>query len=49
MYNESIIKQPFKKNKRDNSLAIFGKRFTNLLRILDFDHTQKSIVESQYI
>lgn len=32
-------------NERDNTLSTFGKRFTNLLGVIDFNHAQKSIVE----
>ena len=32
-------------NERDNTLSVFGKRFTNLLSVIDFNHAQKSIVE----
>ncbi|TPG42001.1 hypothetical protein [Flavobacterium pectinovorum] len=32
-------------NERDNTLSVFGKRFTNLLGVIDFDHAKKSIVE----
>lgn len=32
-------------NERDNTLSVFGKRFTNLLGVIDFNHAQKSIVE----
>ena len=32
-------------NERDNTLSVFGKRFTNLLSVIDFDHAKKSIVE----
>lgn len=31
-------------NERDNTLTNFGKRFTNLLSVIDFNHAQKSIV-----
>lgn len=32
-------------NERDKTLSVFGKRFTNLLGVIDFDHAKKSIVE----
>jgi len=32
-------------NERDDTLSVFGKRFTNLLGVIDFDHAKKSIVE----
>lgn len=32
-------------NERDNTLTTFGKRMTNLLSVIDFDHAKKSIIE----
>ncbi|MEN2400599.1 hypothetical protein GKZ90_0012480 [Flavobacterium sp. MC2016-06] len=32
-------------NERDNTLTVSGKRFTNLLGVIDFDHAKKSIIE----
>lgn len=32
-------------NERDKTLSVFGKRFKNLLSVIDFDHAQKSIVK----
>lgn len=32
-------------NERDDTLSDFGKRFTNLLGVIDFDHAKKSIIE----
>lgn len=32
-------------NESDNTLSDFGKRFTNLLGVIDFDHAKNSIIE----
>ncbi|MCV9926346.1 hypothetical protein OIU83_01680 [Flavobacterium sp. LS1R49] len=42
---QETISDNLGENERDNTLSIFGKRFTNLLGVIDFDHAQKSIVE----
>lgn len=34
-------------NERDDTLTVFGKRFTNLLGVIDFNHAQKSIVKDK--
>ncbi|MNL14013.1 hypothetical protein D3C87_1349390 [compost metagenome] len=42
---QETISDNLGENERDNTLSVFGKRFTNLLGVIDFDHAQKSIVE----
>ncbi|MBF7093536.1 hypothetical protein IUY40_18545 [Flavobacterium sp. ALJ2] len=42
---QETISDNLGENERDNTLSVFGRRFTNLLGVLDFDHAQKSIVE----
>ncbi|KIA93902.1 hypothetical protein OA93_20790 [Flavobacterium sp. KMS] len=42
---QETISDNLGENERDNTLSIFGKRFTNLLGVIDFNHAQKSIVE----
>ena len=42
---QETISDNLGENERDNTLSVFGKRFTNLLGVIDFDHAKKSIVE----
>jgi hypothetical protein len=42
---QETISDNLGENERDNTLSIFGKRFTNILGVIDFDHAQKSIVQ----
>lgn len=42
---QETISDNLGENERDNTLSVFGKRFTNLLGVIDFNHAQKSIVE----
>lgn len=42
---QETISDNLGENERDNTLSIFGKRFTNLLGVIDFNHAQKSIVQ----
>lgn len=42
---QETISDNLGENERDNTLSIFGKRFTNLLGVIDFDHAKKSIVQ----
>jgi hypothetical protein len=39
------ITDNFRKNERDHTLSILGKRLTNCFRVIDFNHFQKSIVQ----
>ena len=43
---QETISDNLGENERDNTLSVFGKRFTSLLGLIDFDHAQKSIVEN---
>jgi hypothetical protein len=42
---QETISDNLGENERDNSLSVFGKRFANLLGVIDLDHAQKSIVK----
>lgn len=42
---QETISDNLGENERDNTLSVFGKRFTNLLGVIDFDHAQKSIIK----
>jgi hypothetical protein len=42
---QETISDNLGENERDHTLSVFGKRFTNLLGVIDFDHAQKSIVQ----
>jgi hypothetical protein len=42
---QETISDNLGENERDKTLSILGKRFTNLLGVIDFDHAQKSIIE----
>jgi hypothetical protein len=42
---QETISDNLGENERGNTLSVFGKRFTNLLGVIDFNHAQKSIVE----
>lgn len=42
---QETISDNLGKNERDNTLSIFGKRFTNILGVIDYNHAQKSIVQ----
>ena len=44
VYQETISDN-LGENERDETLTSFGKRFSNLLSVFDFDHAKKSIVE----
>ena len=42
---QETISDNLGENERDNTLSTFGKRFTNLLSVIDFNHAKKSIIE----
>lgn len=42
---QETISDNLGENERDNTLSTFGRRFTNLLGVIDFNHAQKSIVD----
>jgi len=42
---QETISDNLGENERDETLSVFGKRFTNLLGVIDFNHAQKSIVD----
>ncbi len=44
---QETISDNLGENERDRTLTPFGKRFTNLLSVFDFDHARKSIVEDK--
>lgn len=44
---QETISDNLGENERDRTLTSFGKRFTNLLSVFDFDHARKSIVEDK--
>jgi len=44
---QETISDNLGENERDETLSIFGKRFTNLLGVIDFNHAQKSIVDDK--
>ena len=43
--NQETISDNLGENERDKTLTTFGKRFSNLLNVFDFNHAKKSIVE----
>ena len=43
--HQETISDNLGENERDETLTSFGKRFSNLLSVFDFDHAKKSIVE----
>ncbi|WP_299683454.1 hypothetical protein [uncultured Dokdonia sp.] len=44
---QETISDNLGENERDETLTSFGKRFSNLLSVFDFDHAKKSIVEDK--
>jgi len=44
---QETISDNLGENERDETLTSFGKRFSNLLSVFDFDHARKSIVEDK--
>ena len=44
---QETISDNLGENERDETLTKFGKRFSNLLSVFDFNHARKSIVEDK--